>query len=61
MFLLGTVNFSQDDDRTPASCTELVLCASNAVHPNLRPQTECGRFQAARSMWSTRPVKCAAA
>ena len=31
MLLLGTVNFSQDGDRIPISCTELVLCAGNAV------------------------------
>jgi hypothetical protein len=54
MLLLGTVNFSQDSDRIPASCTELVLYACNAVHQEPRPQTECSRSQAARSMWPTR-------
>ena len=60
MLLLSTVNFSQDGDLIPASCTELVLCACNAVHQDLRPQTECSRSQAARSLWPTRTARCCA-
>ena len=47
MLLLDAVNISQDGDRTPASCTELVLCACNAVHQDLlQPLSGCTEYVA---------------
>ena len=58
MLLLGTVNFSRHGDLTWTSYAELVLRACDAVRQDPRPQTECSRSQAARSLWPTRTASC---